>query len=398
MTSTVVAGTEAQAAGELFAAVTGRAPGVVASAPGRVNLIGEHTDYNNGLVLPFAIDARTAVAVGPRTDGVVRLVSTVAPDRPVEIAWDQVQRAGTWTDYLIGTLLELRGPFGVDALVGGFDLAVASTVPLGAGLSSSAALECATGAAVARQLGTDLPGDTLARLAQRAENDFVGVPCGLMDQMASATCRAGAVLFFDVGADTTEHVPFDPAAHGLQVVLIDTRAHHELTDGGYADRRRVCEESAAALGWDSLRDFDDDARDLHQVLADLKVTTGDEHVRRTRHILTENDRVRGTVQALRDGRITDIGDLMVASHLSLRDDFEVSCPELDVAVDAALAAGAAGARMTGGGFGGSVVALVPDAAVTAVTEAATLAFRADGFTPPVIRTVTPAAGSRIDRP
>ena len=252
-------------------------------------------------------------------------------------------------------------------------------------------MECATGLAVLTQFGIGVPARDLARFAQRAENAYVGMPCGLMDQMASATCRAGNVLFFDVGADTTENIPFDTAASGLSVRVIDTRAHHSLADGEYAERRASCEQAVGELGLDSLRDI---------AFADLDVTLDRLHDdvlrRRVRHIVTENERVRLVVDRLRHGGVADIGPDLTASHVSLRDDYEVSCVELDVAVDAALAAGALGARMTGGGFGGSVVALVPDDLVGAVDAGVTGAFADRSLTPPVIRGVTPADGARAD--
>jgi galactokinase len=278
-----------------------------------------------------------------------------------------------------------------DIVVGGIDLALDSTVPTGAGLSSSAAVECATALAVSSLIGIDLPAETLARYAQQAENDYVGVPCGLMDQMASTASQAGHLLFFDIGRDTTEHIPFDPAAEGLAVLVIDTRAHHSLADGEYAKRRASCERAATELGLRSLREIDDAGLELDDVLVRL---SDQELRRRVRHIVTENGRVRAVVSLLRAGLIPEIGPLLTASHASLRDDYEVSAEELDVAVDAALAAGALGARMTGGGFGGSVIALVRIDLADAVAGAVAAAFADRGFTAPVIRPVSPAAGAR----
>ena len=378
-------------AADLFAAAFGREARGSWSAPGRVNLIGEHTDYNKGLVLPFAIDARASVAGARNDDGVMRVTSAQRPGAPVELALSDIRPGDSdhdWSSYLFGVYWVLAES-GLE--LGGVDLALDSQVPVGAGLSSSAAVECATGLAVAALFGQRLTPADLARAAQRAENDYVGIPCGLMDQMASATCRAGNVLFFDVGADTTENIPFDTAASGLSVRVIDTRAHHSLADGEYAKRRASCEQAVAELGLDSLRDI---------AFADLDTALGrlDDDVlrRRVRHIVTENERVRLVVGRLRHGAVADIGRDLTASHVSLRDDYEVSSVELDLAVDAALAAGALGARMTGGGFGGSVVALVPDDAVAAVEAGVASAFADRSLTAPVIRSVTPADGARAD--
>jgi galactokinase len=370
----------------------GREPEAVWLGPGRVNLIGEHTDYNDGLVLPFAIDARASVAAGANPDGVVRVVSAQRPGKPEVRSLADLRPSGPvtagWTAYLFGAVWALQSR---DIPVTGVDLALNSMVPTGAGLSSSAALECATALAVSTLAGVKLPVELLARIAQQAENDFVGVPCGLMDQMASTAARAGHLLFFDIGRDVVEHIPFDPGGSGLAVLVIDTRAHHSLADGEYAKRRASCEQAAAELGIASLRELD--GGDLDAALARLST---DLLRRRVRHIVTENDRVRQVVALLREGRMADIGSLMTASHLSLRDDYEVSADELDVAVDAALAAGALGARMTGGGFGGSTIALVAADQQQVLARAVADAFEQRGFTAPVIRSVSPAEGARRD--
>jgi galactokinase len=378
-------------AADLFAATFGRPAHGSWSAPGRVNLIGEHTDYNNGLVLPFAIDARASVAAARNDDGVVRVTSAQRPGAPVELPLTDIRPGGSghdWSSYLFGVHWVLTQS-GLE--LGGADLALDSQVPVGAGLSSSAAVECATGLALTALFDHRLDPAELARVAQQAENDYVGMPCGLMDQMASATCRAGNVLFFDVGAETTENIPFDTAASGLSVLVIDTRAHHSLADGEYAKRRASCEQAVAQLGLDSLRDIG-----FGDLSAALDRLDDDVLRRRVRHIVTENERVTAVVQRLRSGAVADIGPDLTASHVSLRDDYEVSAAELDLAVDAALAAGALGARMTGGGFGGSVIALVPDSAADAVGVSVTEAFAARSLTLPVIRSVTPADGARAD--
>jgi galactokinase len=278
-------------AADLFAATFGRPAHGSWSAPGRVNLIGEHTDYNNGLVLPFAIDARASVAAARNDDGVVRVTSAQRPGAPVELPLADIRPGGSghdWSSYLFGVHWVLTQS-GLE--LGGADLALDSQVPVGAGLSSSAAVECATGLALTALFDHRLDPAELARVAQRAENDYVGMPCGLMDQMASATCRAGNVLFFDVGAETTENIPFDTAASGLSVLVIDTRAHHSLADGEYAKRRASCEQAVAQLGLDSLRDIG-----FGDLSAALDRLDDDVLRRRVRHIVTENERVTAVVQ------------------------------------------------------------------------------------------------------
>ncbi len=381
--------------GSLFVDTFGRSATGMFSAPGRVNLIGEHTDYNNGLVLPFAIDARARVAIAPADHGQLRMVSAQQPGDPVayDLGDRTPGRVTGWAGYVAGAAWALtdRG-YSLD-LLSGVDLALDSQVPIGAGLSSSAAMECAAALALATLAGHRLEPAVLARVAQHDENDYVGVPCGLMDQMASAAGRAGSVLAFDVGRDTIANIPFDPAAANLAVLLIDTRAHHSLADGEYADRRRACEQAAAELGLASLRELDGVA-DLNATLAGL---SSDELRRRVRHVVTENERVVRVMAALRAGRPETIGPDLLASHESLRADFQVSSPELDVAVEAAMGAGALGARMTGGGFGGSVIALVAAERVAGVSAAAADAFAARKWTTPEFREVTPADGARADR-
>jgi galactokinase len=243
--------------------------------------------------------------------------------------------------------------------------------------------------------GVKLDALEIARLAQQAENDFVGVPCGPMDQTASAASQHGSVLLFDTRAGTVENIPFDPAAADLAVLVVDTRVAHSLADGEYGRRRAACEQATAILGLRWLRDLS--IEQLPNALARLDSDTElrtDELRRRVRHVVTENDRVEQTVRLLRAGAVADIGDLLTQSHRSLRDDYEVSCPELDLAVESALAAGALGARMTGGGFGGSVIALLPVADVDAAIARVTADFAAGDFTVPVTRIVGPAQGAR----
>ena len=295
---------------------------------------------------------------------------------------------GDWTAYVAGSVWAARE---AGVAVSGLALALDSTVPSGAGLSSSAALECATVLAVAGLAERALEPLQVARIAQRAENDFVGVPCGPMDQTASAAARAGSVLLFDTRDGTVGHIPFDPAAAGLTVLVIDSRVTHSLADGEYGRRRAACERATAILGIAQLRDLHPD-----DLAAALDALPDDELRRRVRHVVTENARVAAVVELLRAGRIGDSGDLLTASHTSLRDDYEVSCVELDVAVEAALAAGALGARMTGGGFGGSMIALVRSTDAGKVGDAVIAAFAGRSWIAPVVRSVTPAAGARRD--
>ncbi len=379
-------------AAELFESVYGSGPSGVWSSPGRVNLIGEHTDYNDGLVLPFAIDSRARVAAALTDGGVVQVVSAQQAGvvHSFEIA-DIVPGGAAsngWAAYLYGATWVLARD---GHRLPGLRLALDSNVPSGAGLSSSAAIECATTLAVSELLGLGLSPAEIARVAQRDENDFVGMPCGLMDQMASAACTAGHVLFFDIGEDTTEQVPFDPAAEDLAVMVIDTKVKHALTDGEYAKRRASCEQAAAEFGISSLRELG--VNDLPRLAS---VLSSELLVRRVRHVVTENARVAATVALLRTGRIGDIGSLMVASQESLRDDYEVSDPALDLAVATALDGGALGARMTGGGFGGSAIAVVPLSIWDRVGAAVLAAFAAEQRTPPVIRAVSPSAGAARD--
>ena len=378
-------------AADLFRQAYDREPAGLFSAPGRVNLIGEHTDYSGGLVLPFAIDARANLAAAPNDDHVVRVTSAQRPGDQVVLPLAEIAPGSSisksWAGYLAGALWALNKL----SPVGGFDLALDSQVPAGAGLSSSAAVECVTVLAVSTLSGIDVDARSIARLAQQAENDFVGVPCGPMDQTASAAARRGSVLLFDTRADTIEHIPFDPAAEGLAVLVIDTRVAHSLADGAYAKRRSSCERAAELLGVRQLRDID--PADLRAVLEKL----GDDELRRrVRHVVTENERVAGTVRLLRSAAVGDIGELLTGSHRSLQHDYQVSCDELDQAVESALGAGALGARMTGGGFGGSVIALLPESSVDAASKAVRDDFAARGYTAPVPRIVSPAQGARRD--
>jgi galactokinase len=371
---------------EAFAERTGHPPEGVWAAPGRVNLIGEHTDYNDGFVLPAAIDRLVLVAAGRREGGRLRLWSLqTEPPADLELAEVGPGRVEGWAAYPAGVAWAL-GQAGVE--VGGADLVVDGKVPAGSGLSSSAALECATATALADLHGADLDRPTLAALARRAENEVVGVPSGVMDQMVSMLGRAGHALFLDTRSLDTEQVPLPLEAAGLCLLVLDTRAGHRLVDGAYADRRAACEAAAATLGVPALRDATPT-----QVEA-AAAALGEEGRRRARHVVTENARVLEAVELLRAGELDRLGPLLAASHASLRDDYEVSSPELDTAVEAAVAAGAIGARMTGAGFGGSAIALVATDAAGRVGDRVMDAFAAAGFGAPAVEAVTASDGAR----
>ncbi|WP_405103284.1 galactokinase [Micromonospora sp. NBC_01412] len=353
------------------------------AAPGRANLIGEHTDYNDGFVLPFTLPLRTVVAAAPQDGGRWTVWSELS-DSPVEFGIAEVTAPGRvtgWGAYVAGVVWALRD---AGHHVPGARLAIASDVPIGSGLSSSAALEAAVLAALADLGGVDLPAERRPRLAQRAENAYVGVPTGIMDQSAVIRCRPGHALFLDCRTESVEHIPFDLAAAGLAVLVIDSRAPHRHAGGEYASRRASCEQAAELLGLAALRDVP--AAGLDEALARLD---DDETRRRVRHVVTEDQRVLDTVELLRAGQIRDIGPLLTASHASMRDDFEITVPEIDTAVEAALAAGAYGARMTGGGFGGCVLALIDADRADAVTAAITTAYAARNFPTPNFHLSTP---------
>jgi galactokinase len=380
-----------------FSALHGRPPAGVWSAPGRVNLIGEHTDYNDGFVLPFALPYRIAVAAAPRADGMLA-VTTVGDDgrpqqaEPVRVADLSPGSIGGWAAYPSGVAWVLRA----EGFSGGADLVIAGDVPAGAGLSSSHALQCATALALLGVAGVELEEPdapsrpTVARWVQRSENDFVGVPTGLLDQTASLSCVQDRVLFLDVRSGDMEQVPFDTSSAGLAVLVIDTKAKHSHSDSGYRERRAGCERATALLGVPALRDVTESG------LGDALASLPDELRPLVRHVVTENARVVHTVEHLRAGRIADIGDLLTASHTSMRDDYRISCLELDLAVDTALDAGALGARMTGGGFGGSAIALVASDAVKTVGERVQAAFAARGLTAPGLFTAVPSPGAGRD--
>lgn len=378
---------EQGAPGAGFRESFGRDPDCVWASPGRVNVIGEHTDYNEGFVLPLALPHRVVASAGRNGDERLRVLSRQRRGRTAEVDLRSLRPGAVdgWPAYAAGVVWALRE---AGHEVGGLDLVVDGDVPAGAGLSSSAALECAVALAMDEAFGLGIDRPALARLAQRAENGFVGVPSGIMDQSASLLCREGHVLFLDTRTLDVEQVPLDLADAGLELLVVDTRAPHRLADGEYASRRRDCERGAAALGVPFLRDVS-----LKDLAAALSRIDDDITRRRVRHVVTEDARVLEVVGLLRDGRVREIGPLLTASHTSLRDDFEVTVPELDTAVDAALEAGALGARMTGGGFGGCVIALVPADAREAVGESVRRAFAERGFTPPALFVTRAAPGA-----
>ncbi len=365
-----------------FEELYGRKPEVIAEAPGRVNLIGEHIDYSEGFVLPFAIADRTYAAIAARPDGLVRIASHQRREKIFSIDINDVKPGskGDWEKYVLGVLWSLGITTGVEILVDG-------NVPGGAGLSSSAALECSVAVGLNALFSLDKSLEDLARATQKAENDYVGMPCGIMDQSVSLMGQAGSALLLDCRDLSTELIPFNVAEAGLELLIIDTQAHHALVDGGYAERRASCESVAAKLGIPSMRHLT-----LELLEANRAKVTETEFIR-ARHAVTEIARVQDAVAALRASDFVTLGKLINASHLSLRDDYTVSCPELDVAVDAAIAAGAIGARMFGGGFGGSALALIKASDLQMTREAVTAAFEKNGFKKPRFFTSLPSAGA-----
>ncbi|MCL1869723.1 MAG: galactokinase [Promicromonosporaceae bacterium] len=395
---------------------TGPVPGTPAgvwSAPGRVNIIGEHTDYNSGLCLPTALPHRTYVALRPREDDVVRIASAQT-DEPWTIRLADV-RAGSvsgWGVYVAGVAWALRE---AGHAVRGFDAVIDSCVPFGASLSSSAAIECAFAVAFDDVFGLGLGGSDLGRAqlvaaARRAENEIAGAPTGGLDQSASLLCTEGEALLLDfrpgLPADAfAQHVPFDLASAGLNLLVVDTRAPHQLVDGQYADRRASCDTAEAYLGLETLRDID--PADLDATLDRLAPFDVEDSLRRrVRHVVTEIERTAEFAALVREGlgadgvvdeeRAARAGALMNASHASLRDDYEVTVLETDLAVDTCVAAGAIGARMTGGGFGGSTIALVRAGDVETVAAAVAEAFAAQGLTAPGFLAAPPSAAAGRD--
>ncbi|MET9098206.1 MULTISPECIES: galactokinase [Streptomyces] len=378
----------AQQVRDAFKALYGTEPDGVWAAPGRVNLIGEHTDYNDGFVMPFALPHTALAAVSRRTDGRLRLHSADVEGGVAELDVAALAPGSDddWTAYPAGVVWALRE---AGHPITGADVHLASTVPTGAGLSSSAALEVVVALALNDLYGLGLARWQLARLCQRAENVYVGAPTGIMDQTASACCEAGHALFLDTRDLSQKQIPFDLAAEGLRLLVVDTQVKHAHSSGEYGKRRAGCEKGAALLGVDALRDIP--FADLDAALARL----GDEEeVRRlVRHVVTEDARVERVVSLLESGDPRAIGPVLTEGHASLRDDFRVSCPELDLVVDTAVTAGALGARMTGGGFGGSAIVLTTAADAETLTKTIEEAFATADFTAPRVFEAVPSQGA-----
>ncbi|WP_203566326.1 galactokinase [Aestuariimicrobium ganziense] len=383
-----------QPAIDRYTELVGDSPTGVWAGPGRVNLIGEHTDYNDGFVMPFALQHAALVAAGVRDDDQVVVDSldlsethTVALDdlTPFD-APDAPERR--WSDYLLGCVWALRE---AGHAVGGVTLVLSSDVPVGAGLSSSAAIECAVVGALCDLFDLDISPMDRAKLARVAENAYVGAPTGLLDQAASTLCTLGHTLFLDCRSLETRQIPIDLAAAGLEILVLDTKTPHSHVDGEYAERRATCERAAAILGVPALRDVDDLGSALRVLAAEAD---NDRLVKRVRHVVTENDRVLEAIEVADSGDLTKLAPLLDASHASMRDDFEITVPTVDLAVETVRDAGALGARMTGGGFGGCIIALCREGEGEGIGQRVAAAFAEAGFGAPVWFTATPAEGAR----
>jgi galactokinase len=369
-----------------YAKQFGSEPDGVWSAPGRVNLIGEHTDYNEGFVLPFAINRRTYAAVSTRSDGIARVASSFT-DEVVEIPLTNVSKSAVsgWSAYPLGVAWAL---IQAGTKPTGFDLYVDSDVPVGAGLSSSAAIECSVAMALNDLWQANLDRAALAKIGQRAENEIVGAPTGIMDQTASLFGVLDHAVFLDCRSLVAETIPLGLKQNSLEIVVMDTKVSHRLVDGGYAARRDACELGASKMGVSSLRDLG--VSDLGKAEAILDPLV----FKRVRHVVTENARVLETVELLKSSGPTSIGNLMYASHESMRDDFEISIDELDLAVETAMSVGAVGARMTGGGFGGAAIALIDASKIETLKSEVSKAFQDSGFKKPELFSVLADAGAR----
>ena len=367
-----------------FAETFGASPDIVAAAPGRVNLIGEHIDYSDGFVLPFAINDRTYAAVRIRDDRKVRIASMQRRNKVVEHNLDAIKPGlkGEWERYPLGVIWAMGLTSGIDIMIDGH-------VPLGAGLSSSAALECSVATALNHLFSFGYSLEELARLTQKAENDYVGVPCGIMDQSVSLMAHSGSALLLDCRDLSTRNIAFDVASSGLELLIIDTQAHHSLTDGGYAERRASCESVVTKLKIKSLRELS-----LEQLETSRTLLSESEFIR-ARHAVTEMQRVMDAVKVLEAKDFVALGQLLNQSHASLRDDYTVSCPELNTAVEASITAGALGARMVGGGFGGSAIALIHAAHTQATIAAVEKAFADKKFKSPRFFTSLPSQGAQV---
>lgn len=355
------------------------------SAPGRANLIGEHTDYNNGFVFPFGIDRRTFVALAPREDSKCRVASSISD---VVFEWNLSEEKPTgmdWALYPLGVAWTMR-----EDAKGGFDAYFVSDVPVGAGLSSSAAIECCIGVALNEIWSAGLSKQEIALLGQKAENVVVGAPTGIMDQTASMLAQPDSAVLIDCKTLETELVPLGLSKKGLVVAVMDTKVSHRHSDGGYRSRREACEKGAATMKVASLRELS--AADLPNSEQKLDNVT----FRRCRHVITENQRVLDAVNALKTSDMGGLGKLLLESHASMRDDFEISIEELDTAVEVAMSVGAIGSRMTGGGFGGAAIAIIEESKLGELERQCKKVFADKGFAEPNVFAVNPSQGARRD--
>ena len=375
---------------QFFRDKTGAEASHLVYAPGRVNLIGEHTDYNGGFVLPMAIGLGVYLAARPRADRQVRVWSAQLPEAPVEFDVSGAMQPGepTWSNYVRGVI---AGLLATGADVPGFDAVVHATLPGGGGLSSSAALEVAVATLGELLAGVTLDPERKALLCQKAEHDFAGTPCGIMDQFAVVFGKRGHLLLIDCQSRARTLVPM--RGDDVSLLVINTMVKHELNDGGYKSRRDDCYEAARLLGVRELRDA------TPQRVDEARAILPERLFRRARHVVTENARTLAAVDALRAGEWRQLGELMYASHASLRDDYDVSCAELDAVVAAAreigLERGVFGCRMTGGGFGGCCIALVQAARAAEVEAALRAGYRAATGIEPTIFATQPADGPTI---
>jgi galactokinase len=358
-------------------------------APGRANLMGEHTDYNEGFVLPFALAQGVTATAAARDDGLLVLRSAQVLDAPVTLALDSLatRSVAGWAAYPAGVAWALRAS-GFDIV--GASIDIDSDLPVGAGVSSSAALECSVALALCSLSGLSVPREKLAAIAKRAENEFVGAPTGIIDQSAALLCQADHAMLLDCRTLATTQVPFQPSAAGAAALIVDTRVTHALVNGEYAARRAESEEAARLLGVQALGVITDPS--AVETLADPVLR------RRARHVITDSLRAQAIATALQDAVAPEIypfiGRLLTEGHASLRDDFEVSWPQADAAVAAAIEAGAYGAKMIGGGFGGSVLALVPLEREAAVRSTIQETFKDRSWAAPEFLPAVPSPAAR----
>lgn len=369
-----------------------RDPTWIVAAPGRVNLIGEHTDYNDGFVLPMAIERYTVVAADRPSAGSANSITWMASELMEDFSVDPTRPivAGEpkWSNYVRGVMAGFQQR---EIKLDGFDAVMGTSVPIGGGLSSSAALEVSTATLLETISGTQLDPVEKALLCQKAEHDFAGVPCGIMDQFISVMAEKDHLLLIDCRSRKSELVPMsDPS---LAILIFNTNVKHELSGGEYAERRAHCEQAASALGIPALRDATSDSLEAAREKLDPVV------YRRARHVIGEIARTTEAADALRASDWNKVGELMYASHDSLRDDYEVSCPELDTAVELArelgVSRGVFGCRMTGGGFGGCTVALVKAAAVETITDTLVQGYKRTTGIDPAVFVSRPAAGATV---